>query len=376
MKNKKTAVIGVRGIPATYGGIEKHCEMLYPIMAENGFDITVYARTYYCENNISEYKGVKIKRIPVLNIKGFEAFVHSFMATIAATFSDADILHFHAQGPALFSFIPRLFAPAKKIVFTCHGIDKDRDKWGKLGKFIITLGETASAKFPHARIGVSQGLTDYYQTKYKVPMTTVYNGVSIEEPLELNNAKRFNIEPNNYFMFVGRLVPEKAPDILIEAFKKVDTDKKLLIVGDSAGTDDYVKKLKELADGDERIIFTSYVYGDELREIYSNAFAYISASRLEGLPLTVLEAMSFALPVVLSDIPPHTEILNQGFYIENSFKVNDIEACKKAIEKISELSYDKISEMKKSSKQSVKDAFDWEKVASGTTEVLNNICRC
>lgn len=369
---KKIAVIGIRGIPATYGGIEKHCEELYSIMTEKGFNITVYARNYYNENNLKEYKGIKIKSIPVLNIKGYETFIHSFMATVMATFSDAQILHFHAQGPALFSCIPKIFTPCKKIVFTCHGIDKDREKWGKLGKFVITFGEIASALFPHKKIGVSQGLSDYYKRKYNVEMTTIYNGVSIDEPLALNNTKKFDIEPNNYFMFVGRLVPEKAPDILIEAFKKVDTDKKLLIVGDAAGTDSYVKQLKELASGDNRIIFTSYVYGDDLKELYSNAFAYISASKLEGLPLTVLEAMSFSLPVLLSNISPHIEILSQGYNVGDYFQVNDINACKDSIEKMLSLPYDKINAMKNSSKESVQNVFSWEKAAVQTVNIINS----
>jgi len=404
VSKKKIAVVGTRGIPATYGGIEKHCEMLYPIMAKNGFDVTIYARDYYNENNITEFQGVNIKSVPMINISGFEAFAHSLIATIYATFSDADIIHFHAQGPALFSFIPRFLTPWKKICFTCHGIDKDRDKWGKIGKFVITLGEIASAKFPHYKIGVSESLSTYYKNKYNVKMHTVYNGVSIEEPVELNITKKFNIEKNNYFMFTGRLVPEKAPDILIKAFKKVKTNKKLLIVGDSAGTDDYVKSLKELASDDDRIIFTSYVYGNDLKELYSNAFIYISASKLEGLPLTVLESMSFALPVVLSDIAPHTEIINQGnttgssletndmdsckqtidnilsssekiinqgYNVGTFFETNNVNSCKQAIENILSLSKNGIIEMKKSSKQLAKDIFDWEKVAQQTINVLS-----
>ncbi len=371
MNKKKIAVVGVRGIPATYGGIEKHCEMLYPIMLKHDFEITLYARDYYYDKNISEYNGVKIKTIPIINIKGFETFVHSFIATILATFSDADIIHFHAQGPAIFSWIPRIFAPKKMICFTCNGLDKDRDKWNKIAKFIITLGEIASAKFPHCRIGVSEDIKNYYETKYNIEMHKVFNGISTRETLPLNNCKRFDIETGEYFMFVGRLVPEKAPETLIKAFKKVKTNKKLLIVGDSAGTDDYVKELKELAADDDRIIFTSYVYGDDLTELYSNAFFYASSSKLEGLPLTILEALSFSLPVILSDIPPHLEVLNQGYDVGFSFEVNNVDSCLQAIENILSLPQDKIIEMKTNSKKLVNDVFDWEKVGLQTINLFN-----
>jgi glycosyltransferase involved in cell wall biosynthesis len=372
MKRKKIAVVGIRGIPATYGGIEKHCEMLYPIMVKNGFYITVYARSYYCKGNDTEFQGVKIKKVPVINIKGFESFMHSFLTTVIATFSDADIIHFHAQGPAIFSWIPRIFTPWKMICFTCNGIDKDREKWGKVGKFILTLGEIASAKFPHCKIGVSEDLKNYYEKKYKIIMHKVYNGISVCERLELNNCQRFDIEPDKYFMFVGRLVPEKAPETLIKAFKQVETNKKLLIVGGSAGNPEYVKQLKELASDDKRIIFTYYIYGDELKELYSNAFAYISSSRLEGLPLTILEAMSFSLPVILSNIPPHMEIINQGYDVGTSFEVDNIESCKKSIERILNLPHEQIQEMKISSKKLVKDIFDWEKVGIQTIDIFNN----
>lgn len=371
MKKKKIAVIGVRGIPATFGGIEKHCEILYPLLINKGFDVDLYARDYYCEKNITEYNGVKIKTIPIINIKGLETFIYSFIATILATFSNADIIHFHAQGPALFSFIPAAFVPQKKIIFTCHGIDKNRDKWGKIGKFIISLGEKASAKFPHLKIGVSEHLKEYYENNYNIEMHKIYNGVNIQENLPLYAAKRFHIKENEYFIFVGRLVPEKAPETLIKAFKTVKTDKKLLIVGDSADTDGYVKSLKDLAKDDSRIVFTSYVYGDELTELYSNAFAYLSASKLEGLPLTLLEALSFSIPVVISNIPPHIEVLNQGYSIGLSFNVNNIEDCSNSINKMLNFSQAQIQEMRNASFQIIKDKFDWEKVSEQTSQLIN-----
>lgn len=366
-KKKKIAVIGTRGIPATYGGIEKHCEELYSILSRIGYDVTVYSRNYYTDNDLQEHRGIIIKKIPVINIKGFETFIHSFVSTIHATFSDADILHFHAQGPALFSFLPAMFAPKKIIGFTCHGIDWKRDKWSFLARNVIKLGEKASVLFPHVKIGVSGSLSDHYRRNYGIELEKVVNGVEIKPNIILNRTKeKFGVSNKNYFIFVGRLVPEKAPDILIKAFMKLKTDKKLLIVGGSAYTDDYVSGLMKLAQNDERIIFTDYVYGEELQELYSNASAYITASKLEGLPITVLEAMSYSLPCIMSDIPPHNEIYNLDKQAFISFKDQDEEACLGGMEAFLQKTDEEIKYMGERAQNVVKKNFSWEEVASKT----------
>jgi len=364
----KIAVIGVRGLPATYGGIEKHCEELYTRLVQKGHEVTIYARKYY--TSYKEYNGVKIKSLFILNIKGFETFIYSLIATLYATFSDADIIHYHAQGPAIFSWIPRLLAPKKKIIFTCHGIDWQRDKWNFIGRHTIKLGEQASARFPHFKIGVSQSLVDYYKNKYNIQMYKIYNGIKIPQILPLiKGSEKFGLEKNSYFLFVGRLVPEKAPDILIRAFKNLKTDKKLVIVGDSAGTDDYVSELKNLAKDDSRIIFTSYLYGDELNELYSNALAYVSASKLEGLPITVLEAMSYSRPLVLSDISPHIETVSYDNRSGLIFKTNDIDDCRNKLELLLSMSEEEVNLMGIASQNIVKEHFVWENIVDQTERI-------
>ena len=373
MKKKKIAVIGTRGIPATYGGIEKHCEDLYSLLSQEGYEVMVYGRKYYTSAEIDEYKGIKIKKIPVLNIKGLETFIHSFISTVLACCSNVDIIHFHAQGPTIFSWIPRIFCPHKKVVFTCHGIDWQRDKWNFIAKTIIRLGELASAVFPHNKICVSEYLSQYYSEKYNVKTEKIVNGVEIKEQIpEGDCCKKFNLSKNEYIMFVGRMVPEKAPDILIEAFKQVSSGKKLVIVGGEAGTDTYFAHLKKLAKDDERIVFTDYLYEKDIQEIYSNALCYISASKLEGLPITVLEAMSYGLPLVLSDIGPHSEVMQLNSNMGVSFKTNDINACKEAIEEILSKRPEELSAMSENSFNVVKKEFSWEKVSKLTDQVYRN----
>lgn len=368
----KIAVIGTRGLPATYGGIEKHCEELYSGLVKKGCEVTVYSRKYYTQEQ--EYKGIKIKSIPIFNVKGFEALICSFLSTISATFSDADIIHFHAQGPTLFSWIPRFFASKKIIGFTCHGIDWQRDKWGLSGKFIIKLGEIASVKYPHFRIAVSQDLVDYYNQKHKVKLHKIYNGINIQKSRPLNKFKNlYNLSENGYFLFVGRLVPEKAPEILIKAMKNLETDKKLVIVGDSAGTDDYVAQLKHLAKDDSRIIFTSYLYGDDLTEIYSNAFAYISASKLEGLPLTVLEAMSYKKPIILSNIAPHAEILELDNSCGKLFMVNNCIDCTNSMRNMLKLTDIELEKTGVISQNIVLNHFQWQNIIDSTEKLYFNM---
>ena len=369
-KKLKIAVVGTRGIPATYGGVERHCEELYTRLVNLGHEVTIYTRSYYINKDKTDYNGVKLKGISTPDIKGFAAFLHSMVSAIYASFSDADIIHFHSQGPSLFTIFPWFLAPKKKVGFTCHGIDWQRDKWNIIGKTVIKMGEFASAKFTHFKIGVSQYLVDYYKEKYNVQLKKIFNGVNIPEKtyLSIENNK-WNLEPDRYLIFVGRLVPEKGIDILIDAFKQVDTELKLAIVGDSAGTDDYVKNLHKLAKGDERIIFTSFVYGDELKALYSNAMAYVSTSKLEGLPLTVLEAMSYSLPVLLSDIESHLEVVNIKDTSGISFKVNSVESAKNAISIFLSYTEDQISQMKLSARKTVENDFSWDIAAKETEKV-------
>lgn len=370
MKKKKIAVIGTRGIPATYGGIEKHCEDLYSLISRMDYEVTIYGRNYYLPGETDEYKSVKIKKMPVLNIRGFETFFHSLIATIAACFSDADILHFHAQGPSLFSWIPRILCPRKKVVFTCHGLDWQRAKWGPTEKAVIQLGELASAIFPHEKICVSGALTDYYYEKYRVRSEKIVNGVEIKEKISPGGCcEKFNLSKGNYLLFVGRMVPEKAPDILINAFKTVQTDKKLVIIGGDAGAGDYYPSLKEIAKNDTRIVFTGYLYEKQLQELYSNALCYVSASGLEGFPITVLEAMSYELPQVLSDIAPHREIMNLNRDMGIIFKTGDTESCKSAVEGILAENPGRIEQMGQNAVNTVREHFSWSNIAHLTDRV-------
>jgi glycosyltransferase involved in cell wall biosynthesis len=374
--------VGTRGIPATYGGIEKICEALYPRMLALGYDVTVYCRSYYVSPNKDAsgeqyYQGVRLQVIPMWPVRGIETFVYALLATIKATFSDAQIIHFHTQGPTLFSAIPAWLAPHKALVYSCNGIDWQRDKWGRLARWIIRSGEKASARYPHVKIAVSDSLIAHYQATYPgVVMRNIPNGVMPSPALPLSTLgdtqNAWHLAPGRYLMFCGRLVPEKAPETLIAAFKMLNTDTKLVIVGDSANTDDYVAQLKALAADDPRVIFTGYQYGEALQALYSNALAYVTSSKLEGLPLTLLEAMSYGLPIGVSDIGPHTEVLNRSPEAGLSFATQNLEACRQALERLVSLPPETLKAMGQAAQQLVSEHYTWEAIAQQTHQAFQD----
>ncbi len=369
------AVIGTRNLPANYGGVETACEKLYTRMAAKGHDITVYCRSEAFTINTTYYQGVRVVQFPAPSVPGLSTFLHCMLASLMATFSRAEILHFHAQGPALFSLIPKLLAPGKKIVFTCHGKDWERPRWGRVAKAIIRLGEWCSAHLPHYRITVSNALQGYYQSTYQVQAHRLYNGVELPVILPLGTlAERFGLTPDGYLLFVGRLVPEKAIEILIQAFNQLNTQLKLVIVGDSPELPVYVQGLKALAHGNPNIVFTGAIRGEKLGALYANARAFVSASALEGHPITVLEAMSYGLPVLLSDIPPHQEISALlGDAALSCFPVQDVQACKVALDQLLALSPQERDTLRQRALQVVKKHFDWDDVVQATQQIYRQV---
>lgn len=376
-KKIKIAVIGARGVSTPFSGIERQCEEVYSRIVPENFEVCVYSRSPYVSRDIHWHRGIRQKHLPSIQNKHLETFFHSFLATCHAVFSDADILHFHAQGPSLFSWIPRLLTPWKKIVFTCHGLDWQRSKWGFFAASVIKTGQWCSAYFPHLRIGVSEADVSYYREKYNKKLVKIPNGTSAWHlPKAKEIKEKFGLEPRKYFIFVGRLVPEKAIDDILRAYREIDTDIKLVITGDSSATHGYVADLKQMAAGDSRIIFTSFVYGDLLNELLTNSLAYVSASHLEGLPLTLFEALAHQIPVILSDIPPHVEILQQ---IDKSkpcgwmFKCGDIPSLKSALEDAINKPVAQIEEWGKNSREFVLRHFSWDEISKKYVDLYRDL---
>jgi glycosyltransferase involved in cell wall biosynthesis len=302
-------MIGQRGIPATFGGVEHHVEELGARLAERGHEVTVYTRTNYTVERYPMYRGMRPRYLPTVSSKHLDTIVHSALSTLDVLRAGADIIHYHAVGPGIPAVLPRCLSRAK-VVLTVHGLDAERAKWNTSARTVLRGAQWMSARVPDATIVVSQDLADHYRRRYRRPTWVIPNGVNEPTPRPAEEIRRrFGLAGGDYVLFVGRLVPEKAPDLLLRAFSMVEGDTKLVLAGGSSFTDDFVRHIHALAASDPRVRLTGYAYDGLLEELYTNAAAFALPSLLEGLPLTLLEAASYGLPIVASDIPPHIEIL-------------------------------------------------------------------
>lgn len=285
-------MFGHKRIPSREGGVEIVVEELCTRLVRDGHTVVCYNRAghhvsgaEYDAKIKNEYKGIKLKTVPTIEKKGLAAVSSSFFAALCCAFGRYDVVHIHAEGPAFFAWLPKLFG--KKVVVTIHGIDWQREKWKNgFGSKFIRQGERNAVKYADEIIVLSKGVQDYFQETYGRKTHFIPNGVN--RPA-IKNAEiiteKYGLTKDSYFLFLGRLVPEKGIRYLIEAFKDVKTDKKLVIAGGSSDTDSFMKELNELARDDERIIFTGFVQGRMLDELYSNAYIYTLPSDLEGMPL-------------------------------------------------------------------------------------------
>jgi len=312
MRPARIAFIGQRGVPATIGGIEHHVEEIGSRLVARGHDVVVYTRANYTASRVSEHRGMQVRYIPTAPTKHLEALVHSGLSTMVAMAPGAqraDILHYHAIGPSVFTPLPRALT-RRGVVLTIHGLDYDRDKWGVGARTALKSAGWISAHIPHATITVSRNLADFYLTRYGRVAFYIPNGVAAPEPRAPELIReRFGLHGGDYALFLGRLVPEKAPDLLLRAFRTVETSARLVIAGGSSFTDRYVHELEVLAARDPRVLLVGPVHGELLHELYTNAAVFVLPSRLEGLPLTLLEAASYRVPLVASDIAPNREVI-------------------------------------------------------------------
>jgi glycosyltransferase involved in cell wall biosynthesis len=364
----KIGVIGSRGVPATFGGIERHVEELGARLVARGHHVTVYCRSNYVAAGITEHRGMELRSLRGVGTKHFDAIGHSVMSTADALRRNFDVLHYHGMGPGIPAIAPRVRGKAA-IVQTIHGMDNERAKWGAVAKGILSTAAWMSARVPDEVIVVSHALQDHYRQRYGRPATYVCNGVNeptVRAPRRI--VSELGLKPGKYVLFVGRLVPEKDPEILIEAFRRVDGDFQLVIVGGSSFTDGYVERLQGLAERDSRVTMAGYAYGDLLEELYSNAGLFVLPSHLEGLPLTLLEAASYGCPTIASDIPPHREVLEKPDLQDWLVPVGDTEALAAVISK--SLADPEESRRKAAiARAAVVSRFEWDRAAVDTEAV-------
>lgn len=324
----KIAVLGLRGIPATWGGVERHVEELAVRFVKMGHDVTVYCRTYYCKDYPhNEYQGVKLRRLPAINTTSLDAVSQTILATADVIPKDYDIIHFHSAGKAMFTVFPRLFG--KRCVSTIHGVEWQRDKWGAGARNVLKVAEWAAVRFPHAAISVSKCLKEYLEEKYNRRVRYIPSAVNDPVFRPPNQIREFGLGEKDYVLFVARLVPEKGLHFLIDAWNRLDTNKKLVIAGDSHHSDQYVDDLKRKAK--DNVQFVGYQYGEALQELYTNAYCYVQPSTIEGLSVTLLESVVYGNCIITSDIPPNLEVVNDNAMIFENKNVDDLEDALKKV---------------------------------------------
>ena len=366
----KIVVTGTRGIPNIMGGVETHCEELFPRIVGKGYDVTVIRRKSYVHDTLTEWRGVKLLDIETPKKKSFEAIIHTFRAVRKARQSGADIVHIHAIGPAL--LVPFAKMLGMKVVFTHHGPDYDRDKWGRMAKTVLKLGERMGCMFADDVIVISNVIRELIARKYgrTERVHLIYNGVPEPELCDFPEYfGELGIEKGKYILGMCRFVPEKNLHHLIEAFSQIkkdgtdvterSTDIKLVLAGDTDFEDEYSRGLKQMA-RENGVVLTGFVKGRKLHSLLTNARCYVLPSSHEGLPIALLEAMSYRLPVIVSDIPANKEVrLDERCY----FHVGDVGAlAEKLRENINTVYHQVDYDLGK---------YNWDHIANQVSEVYD-----
>lgn len=363
----KIVVAGTRGIPEIQGGVETHCQELYPRIAALGHEVTVIRRTPYIDetNSVKEYRGVKLCDVYAPRKKSFEAIVHTFLAVLKARKLNPDVLHIHAVGPSIMVPFARLLG--MKVVMTNHGPDYDRQKWNALAKAVLRLGENLGSRFSNSVIVISDVIRNIVADKYgRRDTDLIFNGVN--KPVfakQTDYIESLGLEPGRYIMAMGRFVKEKGFHDLIAAFEKAaPCGYKLAIAGDADHPDEYSRSLKEHARA-SGVVLTGFIRGEKMRQLMSHAAVYVMPSYHEGLPIALLEALSYGLDVIVSDIPANKlDILRTSDF----FPVGDIDALSRMI-------LSKTHGATVAKRQYDLSAYDWDLIARQTLEVYERLLR-
>jgi glycosyltransferase involved in cell wall biosynthesis len=382
-------MLGHKRIPSREGGVEIVVEKLAVRMARKGKQVTVYNRSGHHVSGSTydnfeyqkkfTYQGVSVVTIPTVDKKSLNAVVYSFLGALRAAFSDAQLVHFHAEGPCAMMWIPKL--AGKKCVATIHGLDWKRDKWGGFATRFLLYGERQAVRHADRIIVLSKGVQDYFKTTYHRDTVFIPNGIDKPQKKEPEMIKKdYGLKGDDYILFLARLVPEKGVHTLLEAYEQSGLSTKLVIAGGSSHTDEYEKKIRVMAEninakGTGQVILTGFVQGRVLQELYSNCLLYVLPSEVEGMPLSLLEAMSYGRICLTSDIPENTDITGEHGL---SFVVGDTQdLCRKLQDTLSRIEELRNREeyREEGIRHYVLDNYNWDKITARTWECYESIDR-
>lgn len=353
----KIAYIVLKGMPFG-GGVEKYTEEVGSRLAAKGHEVIVYVmRAHEAKDRL--FKGMNIKTVPTLKNKNFEKITASFIATLkhCCEDKDADIVHYHAFGPAMFNFVPRFLG--RKVVVQGHGLEWKRSRWGLAGRLFLKLTEVPSVKFPHMLTVVSKVQQKYIREKYGIDSVYIPTGVNRHCAEQPDLIKQYGLRGNDYILFAARLVREKGAHYLIDAYRRLKSDVKLVIAGDAQHEDKYKSELSRLADGERNIIFTGFVTGKLLNELFSNCYCFVLPSEIEGLPTVLLEAMSYGNCCLVSDIDENLEALQScGYTFKNKDALDLAEKLKYLID-----NPQAVKSVKEPARKHASENYSWDRIA-------------
>lgn len=368
----RIAMIGHKRIPSREGGVEIVVEELSVRMAQKGHRVEVYNRyghhvsgkkydDEYGWKGRKYYKGVRVRIIPTFQSSSLNAIVYSFLATLRALFTKYDVLHYHAEGPCAMLWLPKMFG--KRVVVTIHGLDWQRAKWGNFASRVIKFGEKMAARHADEVIVLSRNVQQYFKEKYGREVTYIPNGINRPERRKADLIReKYGLERDGYFLFLARIVPEKGLHYLIEAYQKLDTDKKLVIAGGNSQAVEYMEQIHEMAAKDDRILMTDFVQGQTLEELYSNAYAFVLPSDVEGMALSLLEAMSYGNCCLVSDIPENTEVVEEQAL---HFRKGDVKDLWEKLQYLLEHP-DTVERLRSGSADFICGKYNWDEVVDET----------
>ena len=363
----KIFVAGTRGIPHIPGGVEKHCQDLYPLIASRGHEVILATRSPYVQRKQTHYKQVRLWHGYAPRKKSLEAIVHTFLAVIKARMINADIIHIHAVGPGLMVPFARLLG--LRVVVTNHGPDYDRQKWGRAAKVMLRLGEWAGGRFAHAVIVISAVIEGIVKQRCGRESYLIYNGVRLPDATRKTDfLERLGLVENEYILAVARFVPEKGLDLLVDALGKIKGDLKLVIAGDADHDTDYSRELKRKIKNNPRIVGTGYITGEPLHQVFSHARLFVLPSYHEGLPIALLEAMSYGLPVLVSNIPANKEV---DLPAERFFQCGDVDDLHSGIEALCDKAMSE--EERQHMRTMIAEKYNWNSIAEQTISVYRAV---
>jgi glycosyltransferase involved in cell wall biosynthesis len=369
MSKGEIYIFGFRGFPGVQGGIETHVENLAPQLVRIGHRVTACLRSPYVSSQGGrEWRGVRLLRLWTVRNTYFEALLHSLICALVAGFRRPQVVHIQGIGPALVTPLLRILR--LRVVVTHHGEDYNREKWGWAARTVLRLGEALGMRFAHERIAISRSIEALIATKYGKPCVVIPNGVVFPDlPLESDRVADLGLEPGRYVLTVGRLVPEKRQLDLLRAFSDAELEGwKLAIVGRIDHKNKYADLLASEADLAENVVMTGFQNGESLRQLYAHAGLFVLPSSHEGLPIVLLEALSYGIPVLVSDIPSNLEVVSDPAHV---FRVGDIPELSAKISALTDLRLDATE--REATRRDCARRYDWAEIAEKTSAAYEEL---